>query len=96
MLSDLEVVKGFKAGERLLRAKQVGEMLGVPVQTLAVWRHLRNRGKPSPDLPFIKIGRAVRYRLSDVQQFLEQNRHTKPGEVEAKNGCGCDKPLEHL
>lgn len=40
----------------LLLPQQAAEILGVKVQTLAEWR-LNGRGPP-----FIKLGRAVRYR----------------------------------
>lgn len=37
-------------------------------------RQLR-RLTASGELPHYRIGRAVRYRLSDVERFLEQRRH---------------------
>jgi predicted DNA-binding transcriptional regulator AlpA len=56
-------------------------MLGIAPQTLAVWRHRKNNGKTAPDLPYVKIGRrAIRYRLSDVKKFIEQN-HTARAEA---------------
>jgi excisionase family DNA binding protein len=54
--------------ERLLTEKQAADMLGVHHTTLATWRCKRRY-----TLPFVKLGtgRAVRYRLSDVQAFIE-------------------------
>ena len=49
----------------LLNAKQVSEMLGIQEQTLAHWRMTGRY-----DLPYIKVGRSVRYKLSDVEKFL--------------------------
>jgi predicted DNA-binding transcriptional regulator AlpA len=79
MLDDLEVVKGFSLDDRLLRARQAAEMLGVSPQTLAVWRCRRNNGHPAPELPYVKVGRrSIRYRLSDVKGFIEKNRRAEP------------------
>ena len=52
--------------EPLLREKEVSEMLGVAIPTLHAWRRL---GKPPP---FIRLGRAVRYRLSDLHELIRQ------------------------
>jgi excisionase family DNA binding protein len=48
----------------LLSAEQVSELTGLSVETLAQWRSQR-RG-----LPYLKIGRRVRYDLTDVQTYL--------------------------
>lgn len=53
---------------KLLTPEQVAELLGVTPHTLAVWRS----SKRYP-LPYIKCGRLVRYRLDDVQGFLQVN-----------------------
>lgn len=45
-------------------AKYMG---GISTQTLALWR----QNKSHPDLKYIKIGRQVRYRKSDVDAWLE-------------------------
>jgi predicted DNA-binding transcriptional regulator AlpA len=44
------------------------ELLGVTRGTLAGWRCTQRY-----DLPFVKIGRVIRYRESDIQNFLEQH-----------------------
>lgn len=49
----------------LLTPEQTGQMLTVKPQTLAVWRSSGRHG-----LPFVKVGHAVRYRRSDVEQWL--------------------------
>ena len=49
----------------LLTPEDVAEMLGVSTQTLASWRTTNRYG-----LPFIRIGRLVRYRTADVEDFL--------------------------
>lgn len=52
----------------LLTPNEVSKMLGVGVETLNAWRALRRY-----DLPYVKVGRLVRYRQSDVMQFIESN-----------------------
>jgi predicted DNA-binding transcriptional regulator AlpA len=60
--------------ERLLREKEVSEMLGVAIATLQAWRRV---GKPPA---FIRLGRAVRYRLSDLRELIRQGGYAnRPG-----------------
>ncbi len=56
-------------GEILLTPKETSQLIGVGNDTLAVWRSTKRY-----NLPYIKVGRLVRYRLSDVEAFL--NRRT--------------------
>lgn len=51
--------------EPLTGTAQVAEYLGVPVGTLHQWRH-KGTGPPG-----YKIGRHVKYRLSEVDAWLE-------------------------
>ncbi len=72
MLDDL--LKGFNLEDRLLRPKEAAAFLKLEVQTLAVWRYLKNKGLSAPDLPYRKVGRrSIRYRLSDLKAFVETN-----------------------
>lgn len=48
--------------------KEAAKKLGVAVQTLRNWRHIR-RGPA-----YIKLGRSVRYRNEDILDFIEKNR----------------------
>jgi excisionase family DNA binding protein len=43
---------------------EAARILGVQRQTLAIWRLHRE------NLPFIKVGRLVRYRLSDIESWV--------------------------
>lgn len=52
--------------DKLLTLQEVAEYLGVPPATLYQWRY-RGEG-PSG----YKVGRHVRYRVSDVEAWLEQ------------------------
>lgn len=52
----------------LLTRPEAAAVLGVKVGTLAVW-HCTKRYA----LPVIKVGRLVKYRLSDLQRFIADN-----------------------
>jgi excisionase family DNA binding protein len=49
----------------LLTAQQVADVLGVPVQTLYVWR---KRGQPTPRA--LRVGKYLRFREQDVAAFV--------------------------
>jgi len=49
---------------KLLSAEEVAEWTGLSLDTLAQWRS-RKRG-----FDYLKVGRAVRYDPSDVQEYL--------------------------
>jgi excisionase family DNA binding protein len=51
----------------LLTRDQAADFLGVKPQTLAVWLTSRRY-----NLPVIKVGRLCRYRLRDLEAFLER------------------------
>jgi len=55
---------------QLLTRKAAAQYLGVKENTLAVWATTKRH-----PLPYIKVGRLVKYRLSDLEAFLEQNIH---------------------
>lgn len=50
---------------KLLTPVQVSDILGITIQTLAVWRC-----DGRYELPYVKAGRLVRYRASDVDDFI--------------------------
>ncbi|WP_254789413.1 helix-turn-helix domain-containing protein [Variovorax sp. OV329] len=52
--------------DALLDDIRAAKFLGVAPKTLPVWRSTRR-----VEIPYIKIGRCVRYRLSDLQRFVE-------------------------
>ncbi len=53
--------------ERLLTPNEVADRLTVAEHTLALWRADRRH------LPFIKIGRMVRYSEDEVEAFIERS-----------------------
>ncbi len=52
----------------LLNELRAAKMLGLAPNTLAQWRF-----SGRVDLPFIKIGRNIRYRPDDIEKFLQRN-----------------------
>jgi excisionase family DNA binding protein len=52
----------------LLTRREAAAYLGVAEQTLAVWKCTGRRS-----LPFVKIGRLVRYRKADLEAFILQH-----------------------
>lgn len=58
--------------QRLLTETQAAELLGLTVGTLQVWRCTKRY-----NLAYIKVGRLVRYRHSDLLAFLEARTHNK-------------------
>jgi hypothetical protein len=60
---------------RLVTPEVTAGLLGTTENTLAVWRCERRY-----DLPFVKVGSRVMYKLIDVKRFIDSR--TRPG---AKN-----------
>ncbi len=53
--------------DSLLTEAQVAEILQLKVRTIQSWR------LAAKHLPFIKLGGAVRYRMEDIQQYLDDH-----------------------
>jgi excisionase family DNA binding protein len=51
----------------LLDARQAAEVLNVSEGTLAIWRSTKRYA-----LPYVKVGRKVRYRRADLIAWLEK------------------------
>ena len=60
---------------RLLNRKEAAEILGVKVDTLAVWKSTRRY-----NIPVVKVGRLARYRYSDLLEFIERRTVNKYGD----------------
>jgi excisionase family DNA binding protein len=52
---------------RLMNVKEAADYLAVSVSTLYGWAWQRK-------LPFVKVGRALRFDVSDLQKFIDANR----------------------
>ena len=51
--------------DSLMNEKEVALLLGLRPQTLSIWRMKKEK------LPFVKIGRRIGYRKSDIEKWLE-------------------------
>lgn len=58
----------FKANQvqALLTDKEAAAYLNLSTSTLAVWRCTKRQ-----EIPFVKLGRAVRYRQADLDAWLQ-------------------------
>ncbi len=54
----------------LVDEKVAAEILGLADGTLSVWRCV----KRYPELAYVRVGRSIRYRLSDIEKFIESRR----------------------
>jgi excisionase family DNA binding protein len=60
--------------ERLLKPRELGEILGFSTDTVLDWFEAKK-------IPGFKIGTAVRFRLSEVEDWLEAKRAGAGGEA---------------
>ncbi len=51
---------------KLLTPEETAELLNVSIKLLNDWRY-----NQKVNLPYVKIGKLVRYKLSDVEQFIQ-------------------------
>jgi excisionase family DNA binding protein len=57
----------FDTMPKYLTVKQLAQMLGISLAN--AYRKMEMR-----DIPFYRIGRVVRFKLEDVEEYLEKNR----------------------
>lgn len=55
-------------GEKFLTTEELSEILKIPARTLRFWRK-ENRGPP-----WLKMGRSVKYRESEVSEWVNKQR----------------------
>lgn len=67
-IKNTEVVKM----DKLLTSKETAKVLGISSRTLDVWRSIGRS-----HVPFIKVGRSVRYRMSDIENYIQQQTMTQ-------------------
>jgi len=63
--------------DRLLDTKQASDYLNVNDKSLANSRHTGT----GIQVPYIKMGKIVRYKLSDLQSYIEDNTFNHTGEA---------------
>jgi excisionase family DNA binding protein len=56
--------------QNLVVPDQAADHLSVSVRTLAKWRSTGEN-----NIPYTKIGRCVRYRLSDLDAYIQKHSH---------------------
>ncbi len=66
-----------------LTTEKTAALIGVEMQTLAVWRLTGRHG-----LPFFKVGKLVRYSRADVMQWLEERRGTSNSQIRVSLATG--------
>ncbi|MGM5053308.1 helix-turn-helix transcriptional regulator [Rhizobium sp. 814_E9_N1_1] len=52
----------------LVETREAAQILGLSASTLEKWRFHRTPGTP----PVVRIGRACRYRLADLREWVDQ------------------------
>jgi predicted site-specific integrase-resolvase len=65
--------------QKLLREREAAELLGVAPATLTSWRC-----RQTYPLPFVRVGRCIRYREADLERFVESRR--EPGDGAQASG----------
>lgn len=56
----------FQIASDLLTREQAADYLGITPRTLAVWACVKRY-----NLPYVKVGRLVKYRRADLDAFIE-------------------------
>jgi excisionase family DNA binding protein len=54
---------------QLMSGQEAAKFLGITYHTLAVWKCNKRYA-----LPYIKVGRLVKYRRADLEAFIARNR----------------------
>jgi hypothetical protein len=62
--------------DQLLTERQAAVALLVSVKTLQAWR-VQGR-----NVPFVRIGRRIAYRVRDINEFIERNRFASTSEAD--------------
>ena len=70
-----QVEKMLADGPKRVRAKKAAELLGVACSTLARWR------TEGSGPVFIKFGHAVRYDVSDLNRWLDENKRRSTSDL---------------
>ncbi|MGI8515640.1 MAG: helix-turn-helix transcriptional regulator [Acidimicrobiia bacterium] len=59
------MIQTMERDDRLVTVEELADYLGVPVGTIYAWRY-RREGPPG-----FRVGKYVRYRWSDVQEWIQ-------------------------
>jgi len=69
--TELASILKNRSSDPLLTPPEAAAYIGVSENTLSVWRCVGRYA-----IPFIKVGRLVRYRVSDLDAWLKSRTHT--------------------
>ncbi|WP_225735048.1 helix-turn-helix transcriptional regulator [Pseudoclavibacter endophyticus] len=58
--------------EPLMNEHEVAARLGVRVGLLREWRYLDSKGSRSRGPKYLKLGRLVRYRQSEIDRYIDE------------------------
>lgn len=78
----METNKTLSGLEPLIGVEELAEYLDLPVKTLYKWRH-EGSGPRS-----VRVGRHVRYFVSDVREWLDRQRRDEPSPGAASDEAG--------
>ncbi len=56
---------------KLISSYEAADFLGVTKETLAVWRSTKRY-----DLPYVKMGRSVKYKVEHLESFINSRTQT--------------------
>ena len=73
----MKLIHAYGEADRLLSTKQTAEYLGLDPKSLANSRYTGTGVK----IPYIKIGKIVRYSKYAVNKYLEENTFNHTGET---------------
>jgi len=65
--------------DHLVNETKASQLLGCSVAKMQKDRRL------SSPIPYYKVGRSVKYKLSDIEQYLEQQRFTSTSQYGGRN-----------
>jgi len=57
---------------KLVDEEEAAKFLNVSPRSMSKWRSTKEHG-----IPFVKIGRAVRYSIEDLESYIEKHTHNK-------------------
>lgn len=78
-LSCMSTYRNLDGLEQLIGVEELSEYLGVPVKTIYDWR-LSGHGPCA-----IRVGRHLKYAVSDVREWLASQRESAPGRAAARD-----------
>ena len=54
----------------LVTSNEAASYLGVKPKTMPIWRCLSRQGKKAPNIPYIRVGRLIKYKLCELDKYL--------------------------